>query len=214
MLKSQQIEKKFLLVDDHTLIRCALAALIKQTYDSAIIEELTDGSNISEKLTVSSYDLIVMDIQMPNTETLWLINYIGITYPAIPVLIYSMTAENIYALRVLKAGAKGFVSKEAPIEELKKAIDMALNGKRYISQKVAEMVSLQSLKITESPFSILSTREFQIAALLLAGNTISEISKTLHLQNSTVGTHKARIFQKLKVNNLLELKKISDIYNF
>ncbi|MEP7377211.1 MAG: response regulator transcription factor [Chitinophagaceae bacterium] len=211
---SKHIEKRFLLVDDHTLIRSALASLLRQTYDNAVIEELADGTHIIEKLVISSYDLIVMDIQMPNTETLWLINYIHVNYPAVPVLVYSMTAENIYALRVLKAGAKGFVSKESEIEELKRAVELVLLGKRYISQNVAEIISLQSLKITDTPFTILSSRELQIATLLLSGNTVSDISKNLHLQNSTVGTLKSRVFKKLKVSNLLELKAISDIYNF
>ena len=211
---NQHIEKKFLLVDDHTLIRSALASLVRQSYDNAVIDELSDGTQLIEKLANSSYDLIVMDIQMPNTETLWLINYIHITNPAIPVLIYSMSAENIYAIRVLRAGAKGFVSKEAAIEELKVAIDLVLRGKRYISQDVAEIISLQSLKITDTPFTNLSTRELQIATLLLAGNTINGISKNLQLQNSTIGTLKARVFKKLKVSNLLELKALSDIYNF
>jgi two-component system, NarL family, invasion response regulator UvrY len=214
MLKSQQIEKRFLLVDDHTLIRSALASLLKHTYKNAIIDELPDGTRVIEKLAVTSYDLIVMDIQMPNTETLWLINHIHLTYPAIPVFIYSMAAEKIYALRVLKAGARGFISKESSIEDLKGAIETVLHGKRYISQNVAEIISLQSLTMTDNPFSTLSTRELQIASLLLAGNTLSEMAKMLHLQNSTVGTHKARIFQKLKITNLLELKEMSAIYSF
>src|ERR1700674_3790562 len=131
---SQNIEKRFLVVDDHPVIRLALDSIIKNIYPKAIIQESADGTDIIEKLTGTRYDLIVMDIQMPHCETLWLINYIHVHYPAIPVLVYSMNAENIYALRVLKAGAKGFVSKESPVAELKRAIDLAINGKTYLSQ--------------------------------------------------------------------------------
>jgi two-component system invasion response regulator UvrY len=207
-------EKKFLLVDDHPLIRSALITIINDVYPNAVIQELGDGTDIIEKLEVTRYNLIIMDIQMPNCETLWYINYIHINYPAVPVLIYSMTAENIYALRVLKAGAKGFVSKGASKEELKKAIDLALNGKIYLSEAVAEIISLQTFKKTDTPFATLSPREFQITVLLLAGNTVSGISKMLDIGNSTVGTHKGKIYQKLNVFDLLGLKKLSDLYQF
>jgi two-component system, NarL family, invasion response regulator UvrY len=207
-------EKKFLLVDDHPLIRSALNAIIKEDYTNAVIHELANGNDLVETLKATTYDLIIMDIQMPNCETLWCINHIHVNYPAVPVLIYSMTAENIYALRVLKAGAKGFVSKEASKEEIKKAIDLAINGKIYLSDAVTEMVSLQTFKKTDTPFTLLSPREFQITVLLLAGHTVSGISKMLDIGNSTVGTHKGKIYQKLQVADLLSLKKLSDIYLF
>jgi DNA-binding NarL/FixJ family response regulator len=213
MSYSQYIKKRFLLVDDHAIVRLALNTILKDTYTNAIVQESADGIDIIERLTATSYDLIIMDIQMPNCETLWLINYIHVNYPAIPVLIFSMSPENIYALRVLKAGAKGFVSKASSMEELKKAIDLALNGKRYISQAIAEMVSLQTFKKSDTPFAFLSLRELQISALLLAGNTGNEISKILSIGYSTVGTHKGRIYQKLNVSNLVELKELSNIYH-
>jgi two-component system invasion response regulator UvrY len=212
MPQSKHSKKKFLLVDDHMLIRSGLKLLLTEAYADTIIEEAENGTGIIEKLTNSSYSLIITDIQMPNTETLWLINYIHLNHPSIPVLVYSMTPENIYAVRVLKAGAKGFISKESSMEELKRAIDLALNGKTYISLEVAEQVSLQGFKLSDTPFSILSPRELQIVSLLLAGNTVSQISTTLRLKISTVSTHKGRMFQKLKVTNVLDLKKISDIY--
>jgi two-component system, NarL family, invasion response regulator UvrY len=214
MLTSQCFERRFLLVDDHPAIRTALDSIIKEGYPDAIIQESEDGTDVIEKLGVTLYHLIIMDIQMPHCETLWLINYIHINYPATPVLIYSMTAENIYAVRVLKAGAKGFVPKGSPIKELKRAIGLALDGNTYISQAIAEMISQQSFNKSDTPFTILSPREFQIVVLLLAGNTGSEISKTLDICHSTVGTHKGKIYEKLKVANLIELKELSDIYHF
>ena len=210
----QSIEKKFLVVDDHPLIRTAINAIIKEVYSNAEIHESADGTDIIERLAGTAYDLIITDIQILNYDALWFINYIHVNHPGIPVLIYSMTAEKIYALRVLKAGAKGFVSKESSSEELTKAIKLALNGKIYLSEAVAETVSLQSYKKTDTPFTTLSPREFQITVLLLAGNTVSGISKMLDIGNSTVGTHKGNIYQKLNVSDLLGLKKLSDIYHF
>ena len=124
-----------------------------------------------------------------------------------------MTAVNIYALGVIKAGARAFILKESEIEELKWAIEI-LHGKIYISQQVAEIIGLQSLKISDTPFSALSARELPIATLQLACNTVSKIAKILELQNWTIGTYKTRIFQKLKITSLPELKEMSAIYNF
>jgi two-component system invasion response regulator UvrY len=143
-----------------------------------------------------------------------IIKNISLTYPKVSVLVYSMTSAHIYALKVMKAGAKGFVSKESPIDELETAIGLALQGKNYICQEIADQVSNQSFKNTTTPFSSLSQRQLQIANLLLSGQTVTEISKLLQLGISTVGTHKGKIFQKLGVRNLLELKQVSDIYKF
>jgi DNA-binding NarL/FixJ family response regulator len=206
------MRKNFLLVDDHTLIRSALGFVIKEAYPGSIVEESANSTGIIEKLKKTHFDLIILDINMPDYDPLWFINHINSDYPGTPVLIYSMTAENIYALPALKAGAKGFVLKSSSTAELTIAIDIVLKGKTYISQSVAELLSLGSLKKTGTPFTVLSPREFQIAVLLLAGKTSSVISKLLVLGNSTVGTHKANIFRKLKISNLIELKTISELY--
>jgi two-component system, NarL family, invasion response regulator UvrY len=207
-------KKRFLLIDDHTIIRSALKSQCMETYPNSIVEESADGKGIMEKLALNFYNLVIVDIQIPNCDTLRLIKSISLNYPEVPVLVYSMTAANIYALRVMKAGAKGFVSKEASLQELETAIGLALQGKRYICEEIADEVSDRTFISTETPFSTLSARELQIASLLLLGHTITEISKLLHLGISTVGTHKGKIFQKLAVTNLLELKLISDIHKF
>ena len=125
-----------------------------------------------------------------------------------------MSAESIYAKRFLKAGAKGFLSKDAPIDEIKKAINLVLNNRKYISDSLASALAEESITDTPSnPFNQLSPREFEIVTLLLSGQTISDIAKLLNLQVSTVGTHKARLFDKLNVVNLLELKAIATSYN-
>ena len=149
---------------------------------------------------------------MPNGETLRHITHINVNYPAIPVLIYSMSAENVYASRVLKAGAKGFVSKMSPLDELCKAIGLAMNGKTYLSMVTAERLCSQVSLKSDSPFVQLSPRELEVVVYLLEGKTGTQISNELHLQKSTIGTHKSKIFQKLKVKNLLELKEMSDIH--
>lgn len=206
--------KKFLLVDDHMVVRSGIKILLSDIYNPSEIHEAVNGETAIEKLKAGDYDLIILDIQMPNTDTLGLMEYIHITYPNAKVLMFSMSAENIYAKRFMKAGAFGFISKEAPLEEITKAIHVILNGKKYISETLAESLAEDSFSgKSGNPFNELSPREFEIVTLLLDGKTVTDISHTLNIQTSTVGTHKARLFDKLGVSNILELKEMATTYN-
>lgn len=161
--------QKFLLVDDHVVVRSGIKPLLSQQYPALEIYEAFDGASAVEQLKARDYELIILDNQMPGTDTIKLMEFIHLKYPLARVLIFSMSAEGIYAKRFLKAGAKGFVPKEAPLEEIIKAINQVLLNKRYI---------------------------------------FNGISSTKNIQVSTVGTHKARMFKKLGVSNLLELKEL------
>lgn len=206
--------KKFLLVDDHVVVRSGIKILLSEIYHPADIHEAMDGDSAIEKLKEETFDLILLDIQMPNTDTLGLMDFIHITYPDAKVLMFSMSAENIYARRFLKAGACGFISKEAPLEEITRAINLILEGKKYISDSFAEKLAEDSFSgKSGNPFNQLSPREFEIVILLLDGKTVTEISHALSIQTSTVGTHKARLFDKLGVANLLELKEMATTNN-
>jgi len=206
--------KRFLLVDDHVVVRSGVHGLLSEIYQPCEVDEAGDTQTATEKLKQHSYDLIMMDIQMPNSDTLGLMEYIKVKYPEAKVLIFSMSAENIYAKRFLKAGAMGFLSKDSPLDEIIKAFNLILNNRKYISESFAETLADASFSRTpDNPFEKLSPREFEITKLLLTGQTISDISKTLNLQLSTVGTHKSRAFEKLGINNLLELKELATGYN-
>jgi len=206
--------KKFLLIDDHVVVRSGIRILLSEIYRSSEIHEAQDGESALEKLKETRYDLVMLDIQMPKTDTFGLMEFVRIKYPEVKVLVFSMSPENIYAKRFLKAGAKGFLSKDAPLEEIKKAINLVLNDKKYISESLMETLAEGSGKQNDGNlFNTLSAREFEIVSLLLTGQTISQIGNTLHLQVSTIGTHKARIFEKLKVSNILELKELATTYN-
>ncbi len=206
--------KKFLLVDDHVVVRSGVKILLADLYPSSEVYEAMNGETAIEKLKESAYDLILLDIQMPNTDSLGLMEYIHVTYPQARVLMFSMSAENIYAKRFMKAGAYGFVSKEAPLEEITKAITTILGGKKYISESLAQKLAEDSFSgKSGNPFNELSPREFEIVSLLLEGKTVTEISQVLNIQTSTVGTHKARLFEKLGVENILKLKELATTYN-
>ena len=206
--------KKFLLVDDHTVVRSGVKILLSDIYIPSEIYEAINGETAVAQLKERDYDLIMLDIQMPNTDTLRLMDYIHITYPQAKVLMFSMSAENIYAKRFMKAGAYGFISKEAPLEEITRAIQIILSGRKYISESLTEKLAEDSFSgKSGNPFNKLSPREFEIVSLLLDGKTVTDISHTLNIQTSTVGTHKARLFEKLAVTNILELKELATTYN-
>lgn len=206
--------KKFLLIDDHTVVRSGIKVLLTDIYVDVDIYEAQDGESALLLLQNDKYDLVTLDIQMPNTDTFALMELIKRKYPDLKVLVFSMSPETVYAVRFIKAGAKGFISKDAPLEEIKIAIDRVLNGKKYFSDALQDLFADGNDKATNSnPFNILSTREFEIASMLLKGKTITTIAEELSLSLSTVGTHKGRIFNKLNVINLLELKELSTSFD-
>jgi len=206
--------KKFLLVDDHIVVRSGIKTLLTDIYQPAEVHEAFDGDSTIAKLKENRYDLVMLDIQMPNTDSLALMKYIHENYPETKVLIFSMSAENIYAKRFMKDGAFGFISKEAPLDEITRAINIILNNRKYISETLIDKLAEDSLSGNPvNPFDRLSPKEFKIASLLLSGKTLSDISHSLNIHTSTAGTHKARLFEKLEVNNILELSELAKAYN-
>lgn len=206
--------KKFLIVDDHVIVRSGIKFLLSEVYQLAELHEASDGDSATQKLKEHNFDLIMLDIQMPKTDSFALMEYIHIKYPQARVLVFSVSAENTYARRFMKAGAYGFVSKESPLEEIIKAINLVLNDRKYISESLAYKIAEDSFAgRSDNPFNKLSPREFEIVALLLNGQTVSDISQSLNIQTSTVGTHKARLFEKLNITNILELKELALAYN-
>ena len=204
--------KKFLLIDDHLVVRSGIKMLLTDMFKDVEISEAENGKSALELLKEATYDLITMDVQMPNTDSFALMEFIKKTYPKAKVLMFSMSPESIYAIRFIKAGAKGFISKSAPLEEMKTAIEKVMNDKKYFSEEVLMELTEGDAGGNNNLFDLLSPREFEIVQMLLNGKTISHIAADLSLGLSTVGTHKGRIFQKLKVSKLLELKELANSY--
>jgi len=205
--------KRFLLIDDHFVVRSGIKGLLEILFKPAEVFEAADSDAAVLKLKERSYDLIMMDVNVPNNDMLGLMDYIHTAYPEARVLIFSMSPEQVYARRFLRAGAKGFLSKDASAEETARAIQLVLNNRRYISDTLAQLLAEESLGDAPSnPFEKLSPREFEIAMMLLKGQLISEIARLLHLQPSTVGTHKAKLFKKMNVANLMQLKELAASY--
>ena len=205
--------KKFLLIDDHFVVRSGVKGLLAELYKPCEVYEAENSEKAINQLKQRSYDLIMMDVQIPQNDMLGLMEYIHIKYPAAKVLMFSMSPENIYAKRFLKAGAKGFLSKDSTFDETIRAINLVLNNRKYISETLAERLAEDSFTDNPgNPFDKLSAREFEIASMLLSGQTLSEIGRLLNLQASTIGTHKAKLFKKMNVSNVLQLKELASIY--
>ena len=205
--------KRFLLIDDHFVVRSGVKGLLAELYKPCEIYEADDGDQAIALLKQRAYDLIIMDVQIPKNDMLGLMEYVHVKYPDAKVLVFSMSPENIYAKRFLMAGAKGFLSKDSSADEAIKAINLVLNNRKYISEALAETLADDTMKdASVNPFDRLSAREFEIASMLLQGQQLSEIAKALNLQPSTVGTHKAKLFQKMGVSNLMQLNEIALAY--
>lgn len=197
---------KFLLVDDHAVVRNGVKYLLAEFFKPCTIDEAENEAQVIEKLKAETYDLMLLDINIPGTNSMELLKYMIVKYPLLKVLMFSMNAETLHAKRYLDAGAKGFLSKEAPVDEIKRAINLVLNNRNYYSDTLVDSLFHEKNKQPKlNPFEQLSEREFQIAILLLEGKSLSEISSLLKIHTSTTGTHKAKIFEKLKVKNLVEL---------
>ena len=206
--------KRFLLIDDHAIVRSGIKFWLSAEYNPSEIDEAENGKEATQKINNNDYDLLLLDIHMPDTNSFDLLKYIMSTKPNSKVLIFSMNSEGMYAKRFLRAGAVGFVSKDAPIEELKKAINLTLNNKKYYSEKFIDTILNEKAgEENNNPFLKLSGREFEITSLLLEGKSVTEISQILTIHNSTTGTYIARIFEKLNIENVFQLNKLAVLYD-
>ena len=203
-----------LLVDDHAIIRTGLNIYIKTIIPFAVIDDASDGDTAFEKIKKNDYDLLILDVNMPGTDSFGLINNIMAIKPDSKILMISMNAEEIYAKKYLKLGAKGYISKDAPEAEIKTAIETVLNNKRYISSSLSQAFTEEALgNKSTNPFDRLSPQEFKIILFIIKGESVGEISQKLNLHTSTIGTHKARIFKKLNCKNIVDIHALAKVYN-
>jgi DNA-binding NarL/FixJ family response regulator len=197
---------KFLLADDHSIVRMGLRLMIEKAYPGAGIDEADKGNTILEKIKTNRYDLIILDFQMPNTDTFGVIDHLITRDDKVKILIYSMASEKMYAVKLFKAGVKGFLSKEMESSEILKAIHLILNGRKYVSEEViSELTEDKNNTNSDNPFSGLTNKEMDILNYLIHGKNTKEISTLASLHISTISTHKFRIFRKLNITNMVEL---------
>ena len=203
-----------LLVDDHYIVKTGLKLIIESFLPDSKIDEADDGDSCFEKIKNNDYDLLILDVNMPNTDSFVLVSKILALKPEMKILMFSMKDEEVYARRYLKMGARGYLKKDEPEAEIKRAIKTVLNNKKYISPGLSRIfIEDLNSRNSENPFDSLSPREFEIVQHLIRGEPVAEICKKLTLHSSTVGTHKARIFEKLSCSNIIDLNLLAKAYN-
>lgn len=205
---------QILIVDDHSIVRTGIKLLLENQLD-IVCDEASDGMTTLELLKEKIYDVILLDINMPDTDCGALLATILRVSPETNVLIFSMNEEELFARHYMKLGAKGFLSKKSSESEIILAIKQVLGGRRYISREFAEILGdeISGVK-TINPFNTLSERELTVVGYLIKGVKISTISEIMNLHPSTISTYRIRIFEKLNIKNLIDLTELARIYNF
>jgi DNA-binding NarL/FixJ family response regulator len=194
------------MVDDHALVRRGLRSILEEELPGVTVEEAGDAREGLEALHRDPADAVVLDIGLPDRNGLDLLKRIRQEWPQLPVLILSMYDEQQYGLRVMRAGASGYLTKSSAPENLVLAIQRILHGRRYVSPSLAEsLASHLSGEAGKEPHGRLSDREFQVLQLIASGHSVSEIARDLCLSVKTVSTHRTHILKKMRLRNNAEL---------
>ncbi len=197
---------RILIADDHIVVRKGLRQILLENFPGAVIEDVCDGEELLKKIFKETWDVVISDLSMPGRSGLEILPQIKQSFPKLPILILSIYSEEQYALRVLKAGASGYLSKDAAPDELINAVERVLLGKKYITPAVAEKLVNNINQDTEKPaFQNLSDREFDVFKQLAAGKTVSEIADILSLSVTTVSTYRSRVMSKMMVKTNADL---------
>ena len=197
---------KILIADDHAIVREGLKQIVADTSDMIVTAEASDGYEVLALLSQDNYDVVVLDMAMPGLTGLDILKQIKRETPKLPVLILSVHPEEQYAVRSLKAGASGYLTKERAPDELITAIRKVSMGGKYITSSLAEKLAFELEVDTEKPpHKTLSDREFQVMCMIAKGRTIKNIAEELFLSPKTVSTYRSRILEKMKMKSNEEL---------
>jgi two-component system invasion response regulator UvrY len=199
---------KILIADDHAVVRGGLRQFLANAADCRIAGEACSGSEALALVQTEHWDLLLLDIGLPDIDGLEVLKHIKRDQPALPVLIFSMFAEDSYAMAALEAGAAGYLTKDSPPENILEAIRLAGRGERYISPRLAEkLLSGNVAGARKLPHDFLSERESAVLRMLSRGMTVTAIGESLHVSPKTVSTYRARVLEKLKLSNNAELTR-------
>lgn len=197
---------KILIADDHTMFREGLKHILAEYPDLVVADEANNGQEVLDKIWKNNYDMVLLDITMPGMTGLEALKQLKNDKPKLPVLILSMHPEEQYAIRVLRAGASGYLTKESAPDELITAIRKISQGRKYITPSLAERLASEFEADSEKPLhDILSDREYQVLRMIAAGKTVKHIAKELSLSIKTVSTYRTRIMEKMKMKTNAEV---------
>ncbi|GIK41816.1 MAG: response regulator transcription factor [Chloroflexi bacterium] len=199
---------KVLIADDHPIVRQGLRQILSATADMVVAGEAVNGQEALDQARVGGWDVLVLDITMPGRSGFDILKELKYEQPNLPVLVLSIHAEEQLAVRVLKAGAAGYVTKENAPNELVRAIRKVVSGGRYVSPGLAESLAFGLDATSDQPrHATLSDREFQVMQLMASGKTLMEIAEVLSLSAKTVSTYRTRLLEKLNLKTNAELMR-------
>ena len=198
---------RLVLADDHAIVREGLKRIVGEAGDLQVVGEAADGGEVMQRVRDLEFDLLVLDLSMPGRSGMELIKLVKAEKPRLRILVLSMHQETQYAVRAIKAGASGYLTKESAPAQLVQALHKIAGGGAYISAEVAEQLALGAMPgaTAAAPHESLSHREFEVMRRLAAGESVTDLATALNLSVKTVSTHKANLMAKLGLQNQTEL---------
>jgi DNA-binding NarL/FixJ family response regulator len=207
----EEIYKKIIIADDHAVVRTGLQLILDETHDLGIRAEARNGGELLDLLKADNYDLVILDINMPGLDALDVLIQIKAEWPLLPVVIFSMNPDEIYAIRMLTNGASAYINKETKPKQIIEILRTVLLGRKYYSPLHADimagMVSDGPEKAQALPHTILTDREFQVFSLLAMGIRKSQIAEKLSISKNTLSNHRNNIMKKMSISSNSELTR-------
>jgi DNA-binding NarL/FixJ family response regulator len=202
---------KFLIADDHDIVRLGVKLLLQRKFSDAQVEEVTDFSTITQRIKENDYDLFILDIHMQETSTIDFIKNLLALKPKLKIIILSYLPEDVFGIHYIKAGAMSYINKKYDNKILSAAIDKVLNNGRYITEEINDQMR-QIVIGDNNLFAKLSDREIEVLNYILQGYSVSDISHKMNLHITTISTYKSRIFEKMNTNNIMVLNELATIH--
>jgi two-component system, NarL family, invasion response regulator UvrY len=199
------LNKKILIADAHSVIRAGLKYILERKFSDLEFGEAATGAQLLKIVKKENWDILILDINLPDRMGLEMLKQMKDEGIRIPVLVFSLDNEEHFAIRALKAGAAGFLPKDAAEDELVAAVDQVLSGRKYVSASVAALLVSQASGYDKTPHDVLSDREYQTLIMIASGKSISQIAEELSLSVPTISTYRARILQKMGLKNNAEI---------
>jgi DNA-binding NarL/FixJ family response regulator len=197
---------RIVIADDHAIVREGLKRIVGDVADMQVAGEAADGTEVMQRVRELEFDVLVLDLSMPGRSGMELIKLVKAEKPKLRILVLSMHQELQYAVRAIKSGASGYLTKESAPAQLEQAIRKVASGGAFVTPEVAEQLALGAMPGSEAnPHESLSDREFEVFRLLAAGTSVTDIAARLKLSVKTVSTHKANLMQKMGLANTSEL---------
>ena len=195
---------KVLVADDHAVVRRGLMQILEEDATMTPAGEASTGRQVLRAVREEDYDVLVLDIAMPEGGGLEVLQQLQTLRPGLPILVLSMYSEKQYAMRALRAGATGYLTKDSAPDELVAAIRQVAQGERYVTQSMAKELT-SALGVEREPHEILSNREYQVMCLLAAGKTVTEVATDLSLSVKTISTYRSRVLRKLRLETTTDV---------